>query len=330
MFLVIVNPDFRLPGDMTTSWPYQIGHIFKDQHHGHITSIDFDRKDSSKMIACSPDDGKIGVYDALRPQYLKSVALEDFQPKLVRFTHHSASILVGSGKSGSITFASIHDNSILSTFEHNNQSNGITSLAISPLNDNFYSTTDKSFSIWDLRSNKVLGNLNPGKPLHNALCAVDPQGQVFALGSENRFLRLYDTRNYDKGPFASFEIVDSYRPDVIWSDINFSPDGTELLISAGSTAVAYVIDSFEGQVKASLKGNFSCGLTYSSLNRFIVGGCQDGTLSVWERRDTGFECLNIVEGHHRHVSAIAFNPHYNLFVSGCTFLALWIPGDEKD
>ena len=323
-------------GDMTTSWPYQIGHIFKDQHHGHITGIDFDRRDSSKMLACSSDDGKIGIYDPLRPQHLKSVTFEGLQPKLARFTHHPASILVGSGKSGTITYASIHDNSILGTFEHQNQSTGITSLAMSPINDTFYSTTDKSLTIWELgSSNKAVGNLNPGKSFHNALCAVDPQGQVFALASDNRFLRLYDTRNYDKGPFASFEIVDSYRPDAIWTDITFSPNGSELLVSTGSSAVAYIVDSFEGHVKTSLNGNFSCGLVYSSDNKFIVGGCQDGTLSIWERDDddvsssSGFKCVNIVEGHHRHVSAVSFSPHHNLFVSGCTILALWIPESRK-
>jgi COMPASS component SWD2 len=310
---------------MSSNWTYQIGHIFKDHHHGHISSIDFDRKESTKMLVCSSDDGKLGIYDSLKPQYLKSLTLEGIQPKLARFTHHSSSILVGDGKTGNVTYASVHDNSILGTFEHQSQSTGITSLALSPTNDIFYSTTDKSFSIWDLRNNKPLGNLGGGKPLHSALCAVDPQGQVFALGSDNRFLRLYDARNYDKGPFASFEIVDSYRPDAIWSDITFSPDGSEILISAGSASVAYIVDSFEGQVKTPLSGNFSCGLVYSSDNQFIVGGCQDGTLSVWNRGESGFEFVDILEGHHRHVSAISFNPRYNLFVSGCTILALWIP-----
>ena len=40
------------------------------------------------------------------------------------------------------------------------------------------------------------------------LVAFDPHGMVFVIALDSRFIRMYDCRNYEKGPFGSFEIVD--------------------------------------------------------------------------------------------------------------------------
>ena len=63
------------------------------------------------------------------------------------------------------------------------------------------------------------------------LSAFDPQGLVFAVASENRYIRLYDTASFDKGPFATFEIVDPYRQGITWSQIKFSPNGKDIMLS---------------------------------------------------------------------------------------------------
>jgi COMPASS component SWD2 len=300
-------------------FPYKIGHYFKDQHQGHITGLDFDRQDSQLLVACS-DDGQVSLYDALRPQHIKTVKVDN--ASLVRFTHHPSAVLVAANNT--ILYTSLHDNQCLRKYSFSNASS-VNSLSMSPNEDVFLASTDASTCLWDLRASKAIGSLSTKAP--NVSC-YDPQGQVFALASESRIVRLFDARNYDKGPFASFEVVDSYRPDVTWSAISFSPDGSEFIISTKHN-VAYVLDSFEGTVKSSLNATFSQGTSFSADNRFIVAGCQDGSLAAWDRVNGAFEGEpEIIEAHHRHVSALNFNQRHNMFVSACTFLAFWIPGSH--
>ena len=301
------------------TFPYKIGYYFKDQNQGHITGVDFDRQDSNLLVACS-DDGSVCLYDCLRPQFIKTVKAEG--ASLVRFTHHPSAVLIAT--SGKILYSSLHDNQVLRKYSVGESQ--VSSLGMSPTEDVFLASADKTTLLFDLRSSKAVASLSVVTKGANLAC-YDPQGQVFAVATDSRVLRLYDSRNYDKGPFASFEVVDSYRPDTTWSDVVFSPDGSELLISTKQADISYVLDSFEGQIKNTLASNFSQGAAFSADNRFIAAGCQDGSLAIWNR-DKGFDQEpEIVEAHHRHVSALAFNHRYNMFVSACTFLAFWIPGN---
>lgn len=66
--------------------------------------------------------------------------------------------------------------------------------------------------LWDLRTNVCQGLLyTPGQPC----VAFDQQGLIFAVSADSGVIKLYDSSNFDKGPFDTF-VVGSHRavPDL--------------------------------------------------------------------------------------------------------------------
>ena len=43
------------------------------------------------------------------------------------------------------------------------------------------------------------------------LVSFDPKGVCFAIALGSRFIRLYDLRKYQQGPFATFEVIEKER-----------------------------------------------------------------------------------------------------------------------
>ena len=114
---------------------------------------------------------------------------------------------------------------------------------------------------------------------------------MFAIALHARqTICLYDVKNFDKEPFATFTINDkelekiSYPPVMpMWTSIQFNNTGKLLLVlTAGD--VHYVLDGYEGTMVARLVGHYgmskagfdavSCGqeASWTPDGRFIVGG----------------------------------------------------------
>ena len=97
----------------------------------------------------------------------------------------------------------------------------------------------------------------------SALAAFDPQGLVFAVATGSKYLRLYDARNWERGAFSTFELSPSSNSNnstVSWSNLQFSPDGKEILITLNSSSEpsstsGIILDSFDGIVKGSLESS---------------------------------------------------------------------------
>lgn len=156
-------------------------------------------------------------------------------------------------------------------------------------------------------------------PEQNGLAAFDPQGLVFAVATGSKFIRLYDARNWDRGAFTTFQISNpesSSDSTGIWNNLQFSPDGKEILIgtSLGSTS-GIVLDSFDGSLKGTLEspsGSGGCPLIYSPDSKFIIGGrSEDGQLDVWTVEKFGNPIVEAIEGISREpIRELAFNPKY--------------------
>ena len=57
--------------------------------------------------------------------------------------------------------------------------------------------------MWDLRSEKCCGEMKtPGIPC----VEFDHQGLVFAVSSEAGIIKLFDLKDYTKGPFQTFTV----------------------------------------------------------------------------------------------------------------------------
>lgn len=169
----------------------------------------------------------------------------------------------------------------------------------------------------------------------NGLAAFDPQGLVFAVGTGSKYLRLYDSRNWERGAFSTFELSPSSTGGTVnWSNLQFSPDGKEILItlnsessSSSSSSTSFpsstcgiVLDSFNGSVKGSIDSAspdyFSNILSYTPDSKFILGARPvDGQLDVWDATDRRL-IVESIEGVTRDpIKAMAFNPKFAMLAA---------------
>ena len=230
-----------------------------------------------------------------------------------------------------------------------------------PGQDNFISCSeDNTVRIWDAGTKHAQGKLL----LNGAyLAAWDPSGNVFAVASPvAQSILLYDLRNYDKEPFATFDVMQSNfqlsRGDVGkgWNKLEFSNDGKCLLI--GTTGIGHLLlDAFDGSLKATLRrtgdrpGAKRLGVgeqnaehidpssneylhpttgdvCFTSDGRYVLSGSSGQNVQVWDtlRAATTRDLYPQCELEHKgDTGVVAFNPRYNFFASGDRELVFWVP-----
>jgi COMPASS component SWD2 len=298
----------------------RLGKVFHDCSH-HISSLEFDHCGEHCLVGC-PGDESIILYDALAGLHRKTVYSKKYGVGPVRLAHRTNNVIYASGKGDeTLRYLSLHDNAYLRYFRGHEAR--VTALEVSPLDDTFISAAaNDTIRLWDLRTVNCHGVLAiNGKPL----IAYDPQGLVFAVALDSRYIRLYDVSGYERGPFACFEIVDPQRPQVVWNLLRFSPDGKDVMIGT-LNGVVYIIDAFDGYVKQTLQGvqnstQLDLQPTFSTDAKQVLCGSQDGKIHIWDR-DTGHP-VGQLEGHSVYPGMVRCNPHHAMIASACTNLAFW-------
>ena len=161
----------------------------------------------------------------------------------------------------SIRYLSSHDNSYIRYFRGHTAP--VTSISLNPSSDNFLSTSlDNTVRLWDLRSQHTQGQLNLTGP---HLATYDSTASVIAIAVPlAQSVLLYDVRNYDKAPFAAFDVrdleatyasqqpatnINSHNIPANWTKVEFSNDGKNMLVATNG-AGHFVLDAFEGHLAA--------------------------------------------------------------------------------
>ena len=123
----------------------------------------------------------------------------------------------------------------------------------------------------------------------------------------------------NKGPFSSFEIVDSTTSRHVphWSCIKISNNGKYILIQTRSE-VLYVVDAFEGTIISRLTGHMNrTGLdldaNFTPDSQYVYSGSQDGNIYIWNLL-TGHIVAKL-EAHGEPCTAVAWNHKYLMFAS---------------
>jgi len=193
----------------------------------------------------------------------------------------------------------------------------VTTLTLCPSNDTFLSCSlDNTVRLWDLSSSNATARLNLSTPY---LAAYDPSATVIAIASASTAsILLYDLRNYDKPPFATFDtrrLESLHRPPFPpqttqntiskdWTKLEFSNDGKSLLIGTALPTGHLLLDAFSGDLLVYLSlppthpnqphhpprappgspGPLSQGdLTFSADGRYILGSSGlDHDALVWD------------------------------------------------
>lgn len=314
---------------------FRLAKVF--HHNGatiNITSLEFDGTGEFCLVGCSGDES-IALYNCYEGELVKRVYSKKYGVGPLCFTHRPTTVIYSSTKGGdkndniqashTLRYLSLHDNAYLRYYRGHERP--VTALVMSPRDDTFISgAAHDTVRIWDLRTPWCQGVLAiNGTPL----VAIDPMGLIFALALDNRFIRLFDLKNYERGPFACFEIIDRNQTNSVeWCSLSFSPDGKELLIGTKSD-VLYLIDSFDGMVKrVFIRNQNSMSLplqpTITPDNRYIMSGNEDGSIWGWNR-ETG-KTIARFEGHTTAPLLVKFNPRLALMASAASStLAFWQP-----
>ncbi|KZF26668.1 histone H3 methyltransferase complex and RNA cleavage factor II complex, subunit SWD2 [Xylona heveae TC161] len=220
-----------------------------------FTSLDFD--DSGELLLSASNDESLHLYSCREGKFSKTLYSQKYGAHLARFTHHSQSIIYASTKvDDGIRYLSTHDNQFIRYFK--GHTGPVTCLTMNPGNDEFLScSVDDTVLHWDLRSSFPAGKLNLHTPY---LAAYDPSATVFAVASPSTSsILLYDVRNYDKPPFATFDMAPhehTFTPKTVgreWTTLSFSNDGKFLLLGTNSTSPGhFLLDAFDGRLAAFL------------------------------------------------------------------------------
>ena len=327
------------------------------------TSIDFD--DSGEFLLLSRTDDTIQLYNIKAGAHAKELKSQKYGSALARFTHHSTSIIYASTKvDDGIRYLSMHDNSFIRYFR--GHTGRVTSLTLSPSNDFFLSgSLDNTVKLWDTRSSSPQGELQIESPY---LTAYDPGASVIAIASPAaQAVLLYDLKNYDKPPFATFDLAEvekrfvsrGQRPGEGWTGLEFGNNGKYILISTTGPG-HYLIDAFSGELvhyllrPAGGTNRLAPGMPLNSPSdcymqadaclspdgRYVVGaaGGSSGAsnLVVWDAnakagKDRVLEPmaeLPGVGGGSRGAGVVAYNPRFNLLASAERECVLWLPDTD--
>ncbi|KAI9667532.1 MAG: member of Set1p complex, histone methyl transferase [Bathelium mastoideum] len=317
-----------------------------------VTSLDFD--DTGELSVVARDDDTLHLYNCKSGKHAKELKSQKYGVHLARFTHNAQSLIYASTKQDDgIRYLSSHDNSYIRYFK--GHTDGVTSIALSPSSDTFLSCSrDNTVRFWALNSANAQGQLN----LHGAyLCAYDPSATVIAIASPpTQTILLYDARNYDKAPFASFdtrEFEQRYTPQSAgrdWNKLEFSNDGRNLLLSTNSGAGHFVLDAFDGALRwfcsqdstAGTSGRTSPGekggiagqgdACFSPDGRYLLSGCGKNAILVWDTHaaknpEKTLRPLTELPGPGK-AAVVGYNPKHNLVCSADKDLIFWLPDPD--
>lgn len=229
----------------------------------------------------------------------------------------------------------------------------VTCLAVSPGGDNFVSCgKDDMVAMWDLNSRNAQGKLKLATPY---LVAFDPSASVIAIASQSTScVLLYDFRNYDKPPFATFDLSqleEKYTPSTrgrLWTRLEFSNDGKLLLIGTDYHG-HFILDAFDGSLKSFLMGRSgSAGraapvsgsgkplgqgdVCFTPDGRFVIGGAGDQhEVLIWDMQQKS-DLGNVMQPmsrlpHKARTAIIESNPRYNMIATADKEVVFWLPED---
>jgi COMPASS component SWD2 len=353
-------PVARVQDIVTTFRPCR---LFKAPPPSVYTSIDFD--DSGEFLLLSRSDDTVQLFNTKAGQHAKELRSQKYGSTLARFTHHSTSIIYASTQyNDDIRYLSMHDNSYIRYFKGHTAR--VTSLSLSPGSDQFMSASmDNTVKLWDCRSPNAQGQLNFNGPW---LTAYDPSASVIAIASPgSQMIALYDLRNYDKVPFATFDLekteeqftANGQKPGEGWLGLEFANNGKHLLVSTNGPG-HYVLDAFSGdlahylsrptgadyshcapgedlaavkKVEGSTPSYVQSCACFSPDGRYVVGGNgkQPG-LQVWDcqeesRPDKALDPVAELASQ-KPAKVVAYNPRHNLLATADKEVMMWLPDPD--
>ncbi|XP_019095693.1 PREDICTED: WD repeat-containing protein 82-B-like [Camelina sativa] len=148
--------------------------------------------------------------------------------------------------------------------------------------------------------------------------AYDDQGLVFAIAFGG-YIRMFDTRMYEKGPFEIFSVGGDLSEANV---VKFSNDGRLMLLTTMDGYI-HVLDSVKPVAEAS-----TLDATFSPEGMFVVSGSGDGSTHAWGVR-SGKQVHSWMGIGSGDPPVIKWAPGSPMFVTGSSELSFVIPDLSK-
>uniref|UniRef100_A0A6B2LA70 Uncharacterized protein n=1 Tax=Arcella intermedia TaxID=1963864 RepID=A0A6B2LA70_9EUKA len=302
--------------------------LFKD-NTAPINSLDF--SSDGELVISSSDDESIHIYSTVTGKNRTKVYSKKYGVDLVRFTQTKTRVLSASknGWDESLRYLSVEDNQYIRYFKGHRDK--VTSLSMCPEDDTFISASlDQTVRLWDLRSQNCQGLIRRSGRM---VASNDPSGTVFVVLSAINTVSLYDRRNYDLGPFKTWQMD---YPPFEWKTVEFSQDGNELLLLT-ENGLVFLVDSFTGNLLQEFKPQSSndkiITVSFTPSSQFVFGGSASGKIYAWNNTgkeifscDTHLDPAHAKEETGRPINALRWNPRMMMMASTeGNVLHMWLP-----
>ncbi|EER97839.1 protein ANTHESIS POMOTING FACTOR 1 [Sorghum bicolor] len=302
----------------------KIGLVFQG-YNGRISSMDFHRKDTKYLVTAS-DDEAIRLYDTQDAVCLNTINSKKYGAELVCFTDNPSIVLYSSnnGWDESLRLLSMNDNRFIRYYK--GHIDRVVCITLCSGKENFLSASlDRKVLLWDHRAEKSQGVLRVQR---RPAVSYDDQGMVFAIAFGGR-IRMYDTRKFGKGPFATFSVgTDDSEPHVI----KFSSDGRRILLTTKAGRV-HVLDSFEGNRIAMFHAkpvltNSTLEASFCPEGNYIISGSGDSSVCAWNVESGKVARWESIDTNTK-PPRVRWSPGSLMFVTGTTELSCWVPDLSK-
>ncbi|MDE0938169.1 MAG: WD40 repeat domain-containing protein [Mariniblastus sp.] len=188
-----------------------------------------------------------------------------------------------------------------------NSSNGGFEIAISPTGDRIASTGMNEILLIDAKTGKTISKHRTSTSVKKMAFSPDGKRLAATFKSFDKGLTIWDT---DTG-----KTIESLGGQAILAEnIAFSPDGSMLATSdGGSEITVWSVANYSERWKTGGSSKINC-VGFSPDGRFVVGGCNDGTLQFWDARSG--EKRHTLRGHTGAVLDFDFHPDGTRIATG--------------
>uniref|UniRef100_A0A5S6QDX4 WD_REPEATS_REGION domain-containing protein n=1 Tax=Trichuris muris TaxID=70415 RepID=A0A5S6QDX4_TRIMR len=327
-----VNENMIITSDVIKS--FEVVWRFKESSN-HVTSIDI-HSSGSHVIVGSELDSSITLYDCNNGSIASSLFSKKYGVGVVRFLDPHQVLHTATMIDNTIRLLSMAENRYVRYFP--GHIDKVNSVAVTPKGDYFLSSgKDRLTYLWESRFKipQTVVSLD-GK----TYVAIDGDARVFATASADSEIRLFDMRNYRKGPFALYDLRKHVKLLANWNGVKFSPDGNYIMITTDAGYIM-LVNSFTGKLEHVLSGyeyktGVEIGACFLPDSKYVFSGSESGKVYVWDlkRSEKKGTILNsqpfTLNSRHRFpCRCIVFSSAYALLVSSCKVTNFWVPGIKK-